>query len=424
MAAAAETGPAGIGTVSNAASMMRDGSGHFENLDSVEDSSSGRGVDSSSADGVTMDVSAAPPPAAEFTAGFLPASRLPVGIAGQTNASTVSGITDLASGLGSSTSGEDINPDGGEEEDEEVMVSSDSAEEWSRSEAGTRTSTPPMPLLQKERRPPSSATQLRGPLSPFSPDGRRARTEIRQQQRPQQQPPSSLWSLLPCRKVSVLVRVKPPGSNWDGEKSSPIKRRPRGTSSSTDDGSASSSVQLSVYPLLPPGAERTPAGEESAPAAGLLSLASELSSSSMSGASQAANSLVVVNPTAFGTRIPSNLTMETAKLVAEVGNIDSEDWARRYRFDDVLWPDMNYMSGSDVGAGRGDGSLLFVSRAMVCDALRLTPRSTGTISSEASERESSSVVCTLGSAGSGRSYTAFGRSGLRSTKCTWPTGTM
>jgi len=415
--ATAETGPA-------ASMMSDDGSGHFGILDRVEDSSLGRGVDSSSsssADGVTMDVSAAPPPAAEFTAGFLPASRLPVGIAGQTNASTVSGIADLASGLGSSTSGEDNNPNGGEEEDEEVVASSDSAEEWSRSEAGTRTKsstgtgTPPMPL-QKERRPPSSATQLRGPLSPFSPDGRRARTDIRQQQRPQQQqqPPSSLWSLLPCRKVSVLVRVKPPGSNWDGEKSSPIKRRPRGrTSSSTDDGSAPSSVQLSLYPLLPPGAEHSPTSEESAPAAGLLSLASELSSSSMSGASQAANSLVVVNPTAFGTRIPSNLTMETARLVAEVGNIDSEDWARRYRFDDVLWPDMNHMSGSDVGAGRGDGSLLFVTRAMVCDALRLTPRSTGKISSESSERESSSIVCTLGSAGSGRSYTAFGRSGLR-----------
>lgn len=71
--------------------------------------------------------------------------------------------------------------------------------------------------------------------------------------------------------------------------------------------------------------------------------------------------LVVVNPSAFGTYIPAQVTMDTARLVANVvcvqhnkpsaycilvivahtftqANIESEDWARRYKFDQVLWP--------------------------------------------------------------------------------------
>lgn len=48
--------------------------------------------------------------------------------------------------------------------------------------------------------------------------------------------------------------------------------------------------------------------------------------------------VVVVNPTAFGKYIPSQVTMETAKLVAQVANIASEDWARLYEFHHVMWP--------------------------------------------------------------------------------------
>ena len=375
---------------------------------------------SSSEGAVTMDVASTsvPPFAAEFTAGFFPPGHIRSVPSGVGNASLVSGITDLASAMSSSSSRGGVENGGGsssddtspDEEEEEILVSSsdnsnvDDSNEQAGAEAETEAAadTTPVPVQQQHiaRTEPSSAPQReRGPLSPFSPDARRARTEIRgdrQQKHPLASAPGQ-WSLLPCRKVSVLVRVKPPGAKWDGEK--------RGSGAGGGiDGDDEASPQLGIFPLLPPGVAASHAGgtDDDAPAIGLLSLASELSSSAATGASQAANSLVVVNPTAFGTRLPSDLTMETARLVAEVGHIDSEDWARRYRFDDILWPNGPEGNGggtmsSSVGAGRSDGTLIAAARAMAGDAL--------------SGR--SSVLCTLGSVGSGRPYAAFGRAGLR-----------
>ena len=376
---------------------------------------------SSSEGAVTMDVASTsvPPFAAEFTAGFSPPGHIRSVPSGVDNASLVSGIADLASAMSSSSSRGGVENGGGSssddtspgEEEEEILVPSsdnsnvdDSNEQAVAVAAETEAAadTTPVPVQHQHiaRTEPSSAPQReRGPLSPFSPDARRARTEIRgdrQQKHPSASAPGQ-WSLLPCRKVSVLVRVKPPGARWDGE------NRGSGAGGGID-GDDEASPQLGIFPLLPPGVAASHAGgtDDDAPAIGLLSLASELSSSAATGASQAANSLVVVNPTAFGTRLPSDLTMETARLVAEVGHIDSEDWARRYRFDDILWPNGPEGNGggtmsSSVGAGRSDGTLIAAARAMAGDAL--------------SGR--SSVLCTLGSVGSGRPYAAFGRAGLR-----------
>lgn len=47
--------------------------------------------------------------------------------------------------------------------------------------------------------------------------------------------------------------------------------------------------------------------------------------------------LIVVNPDAFGKQIPVSVTMDTARLVAEMAHMPSEDWARTYRFHQVLW---------------------------------------------------------------------------------------
>lgn len=47
--------------------------------------------------------------------------------------------------------------------------------------------------------------------------------------------------------------------------------------------------------------------------------------------------LIVVNPTAFGKHIPVSITMDTARLVAEIAKMPSEDWARTYKFHQVLW---------------------------------------------------------------------------------------
>eukprot|EP00536_Pseudo-nitzschia_multiseries_P016087 jgi/Psemu1/292350/fgenesh1_pg.1017_\ len=62
--------------------------------------------------------------------------------------------------------------------------------------------------------------------------------------------------------------------------------------------------------------------------------------------------VVVINPSAFGKHIPSHVTMETAKLVAQVANISSEDWARLYEFHHVMWP--STPSSSSFSANNSD----------------------------------------------------------------------
>ena len=63
--------------------------------------------------------------------------------------------------------------------------------------------------------------------------------------------------------------------------------------------------------------------------------------------------VVLVNPYAFDNdgldnkegkenggrkRIVGKVTVETARLVAEVSNVSSEDWARKFRYDEIMWP--------------------------------------------------------------------------------------
>ena len=84
--------------------------------------------------------------------------------------------------------------------------------------------------------------------------------------------------------------------------------------------------------------------------------------------------VVVVNPTAFGKYIPSQVTMETAKLVAQVANIASEDWARLYEFHHVMWPAPTKASSSREGATAEDlassyNTMDSLSRAAVQDLL-------------------------------------------------------
>jgi len=47
--------------------------------------------------------------------------------------------------------------------------------------------------------------------------------------------------------------------------------------------------------------------------------------------------IVAVNPQAFGKYISGAVTMETAKIVAQIAKIPSEDWTRSYRFSHVVW---------------------------------------------------------------------------------------
>lgn len=84
-------------------------------------------------------------------------------------------------------------------------------------------------------------------------------------------------SLIPCRKVSIVVRVQIPSMR----------------------------SRLCLFPLLP----ETPSnGGLISPAAATLNAASALET----------GDIVVVNPTAFGKFIPAEVTMDTARLVANV----------------------------------------------------------------------------------------------------------
>jgi hypothetical protein len=77
------------------------------------------------------------------------------------------------------------------------------------------------------------------------------------------------------------------------------------------------------------------------------------------------NDMVVVKPSAFGKVIPSSFTMETARLVAQVAHISSEDWARLYEFHHVMWPSY------DEGTQNADqfSTMDSLSRAVVQDAV-------------------------------------------------------
>ena len=292
---------------------------------------------------------------------------------------------------------------------------------------------------------PPTTTVSRVPLSPFSPAAPRPSSRRRRRGGDAADDlEEERWSLVPCRKVSVLVRVKPPRADWDGgfrereeeearkgwarkaqgqghrqgdRPRSRQSRRPRaglatgpvapsGASASTSSSTTEPPVALCVFPLTP----RSEKSQKQQPAPGgdLTPVSHTLSEASAC----ATPDLVVVNPTAFGSRFPAELTMETARLVAEVGRgIDSEDWIRRYRFDRVLWPDDSGGSMDQVGRnGRGgaSGGLVEAGHLHSSRSNETLVALAAAIADDALSRGVSSVCACLGEAGSGRSYSAFG----------------
>jgi chromosome segregation ATPase len=139
--------------------------------------------------------------------------------------------------------------------------------------------------------PTPSQSLVNGLLSPFSPllKVRSTRAEL-----------CPFVSLQPCRKVSVVVRV---------------------LDSSEDD-------QRCVFPLTSETATAT-------------DTATTTTTTTDASTTKTPRDLVVVKPSAFGKYIPSRVTMETARLVAQVAHIASEDWARLYEFHHVMWPPTN-----------------------------------------------------------------------------------
>lgn len=143
-------------------------------------------------------------------------------------------------------------------------------------------------------------------------------------------------SLQPCRKVSIVVRVT--DVNDDNDDGSSAKRcifpHFRDEIATADDELQNTSAQRKVFSTPPrKSAAVVPSTPPSQPIPSSSSLIASPNSNNVH-----PRDVVVVNPTAFGRNIPSLVTMETAKLVAQVANISSEDWARLYEFHHVMWP--------------------------------------------------------------------------------------
>ncbi len=64
--------------------------------------------------------------------------------------------------------------------------------------------------------------------------------------------------------------------------------------------------------------------------------------------------MVLVNPLAFGKYIPTQVTMETARLVHQVAHISSDDWARKYTFHDIMWPRAMLLSSTTTNSTNDD----------------------------------------------------------------------
>ena len=74
---------------------------------------------------------------------------------------------------------------------------------------------------------------------------------------------------------------------------------------------------------------------------------------------------MLVNPKAFGKVIPTSVTVETAKLVASLRNISSEDWVRKFRFDEVCWPHIQQLIG--ITKNNTNDTVKDIGKAIVCD---------------------------------------------------------
>jgi len=129
--------------------------------------------------------------------------------------------------------------------------------------------------------PTNTSNTDRGPLSPFSPLLQTSHTKRRDSATISWQSSHEMdLSLLPCRKVSVVVHVKVPHENHD---------------------------KLCLFPLLPPSSNTTTDSMLS-PTSATLQAISGIET----------RDLVAVNPCAFGKYIPAQVTMDTARLVANV----------------------------------------------------------------------------------------------------------
>jgi Kinesin motor domain len=262
-----------------------------------------------------------------------------------------------------------------------------------------------------QRAGPSASTLL----SPFSPT-LKGQPQPKAQTQTQESFRDGDLSLQPCRKVSVVVHVSYQSSSnnsnnncnkdatsttADTANSTTVSLSSPGinpsssysysnsNSTSNDNNNNNNKPQLCLFPLiLKPDLHQTPLttknGKPRSPTSATLN------------ASAGARDLVVVNPSAFGKFIPSEITMQTARLVAQVANIESEDWARTYRFQQVIWPD------------HSSSSFTKMAQAMANDILAVNVNHSSS-SSTTTTRGINRIVIATGSSGNDKTHVLFGK---------------
>lgn len=207
------------------------------------------------------------------------------------------------------------------------------------------------------RKSDGKSRKTSGPLSPFSPllNRKRRRKPGEPPSSPNSQRSTTIdWkdeamedlSLTNCRKVSVVVTVGESYIASEGDSEYQLeyygRHTPRHCSESNqvclfpvveDSGSPQKSLKGSPSKSLRETSTKVFRGYPNKSSA---SVPAEIATAPLD-----SRGLIVVNPMAFGKYIPVSMTMDTARLVAQIANMPSEDWARTYKFHQVLWSNSN-----------------------------------------------------------------------------------
>ena len=170
------------------------------------------------------------------------------------------------------------------------------------------------------------------------------------------------WSMAPSRKVSILVNVSP---HIDANISQNDEEN-----------------TLCLYPNVPfdeqgvqgmqvmqgqGGISGNASLGYNSPARSIRSSYSVTSQSSILNKAGPGQEVILVNPSAFGDMIPTSITVETARVVQQFSNIASEDWVRKFKFDEVCWPDVKQLVG--IKKQNTNATMDDVSRATVADVV-------------------------------------------------------
>ena len=206
-------------------------------------------------------------------------------------------------------------------------------------------STPPThPTVVMNKEKQKRATS--GVLSPFSPRARRMRLQSSQYGMIQAPTSNLNFSMTPSRKVSFLVNILP---HLDSLVSDHDENALCLYPNVADEAYISSSTTYA-----------------SSPQRSIKSSYSVSTHNSILNKAVPAQEVLLVNPEAFGNLIPTSVTLETARVVA-LANKCSEDWVRKYRFDEVCWPDVKQLIG--IQKLNKNGTMEDISKAVVSDVL-------------------------------------------------------